>query len=77
MKEKIIASLMAALTALTTVYPALAVTLADFPGFLGKPVEDFLIVIGAAAKPEDVVGAADVAIALAVQSTEEVAVPGV
>ena len=76
MKEKLIAGLMAALTALTSVYPALAVTLADFPGFLGKPVEDFLIVIGAQADPADVAGAADVAIALAVQSTEEVAVPG-
>jgi hypothetical protein len=54
----------------------LAVTLADFPGFLGKPVDDFLIVIGAKADPADVAGAADVAIALAVQSTEEVTVPG-
>jgi len=77
MKEKLVASLMAALTALTAVYPALAVTLADFPGFLGKPVEDFLIVIGNAAHPSDVAGAADIAIALAVQSTEQVTVPGV
>jgi len=76
MKEKLIAGLMAALTALTTVYPVLAATLADFPSFLGKPVDDFLIVIGAQANPADVAGAADVAIALAVQSTEEVAVPG-
>ena len=76
MKEKLIAGLMAALTALTTVYPVLAATLADFPSFLGKPVDDFLIVIGAQANPADVAGAADVAIALAVQSTEEVPVPG-
>jgi hypothetical protein len=76
MKEKLIASLVAALTALTTVYPVLAVTLGDFPGFLGSPATDFLIVVGKDAKPEDVVGAADVAMALAVQSTQEVSVPG-
>jgi hypothetical protein len=76
MKEKLIAGLLAALTTLTTVYPVLAATLGDFPSFLGSPATDFLIVVGANAKPEDVVGAADVAMALAVQSTEEVAVPG-
>ncbi|MEM5829330.1 MAG: S-layer protein [Candidatus Aenigmatarchaeota archaeon] len=76
MKEKLIAGLMAALTALTTVYPVLAVTLGDAIPSLGTPVEDWLIVIGATAKPEDVVGAADIAITLAGLSTEEVTLPG-
>jgi len=71
MKEKLIAGLLAALTTLTTVYPVLAAgTLGDFPGFLGLPGADFLIVVGSTADPSDVVGAADAAIALAVQSTE-------
>lgn len=70
MKEKLIASLLAALTTLTTVYPVLAAgTLGDFPGFLGTPSDNFLIVVGSAANSADVVGAADVAMALAVQST--------
>ncbi|MEM5766186.1 MAG: S-layer protein [Candidatus Aenigmatarchaeota archaeon] len=76
MKEKLIAGLMAALTALTAVYPALAVTVGDAVPSLGTPAENWLIVVGAAAKPEDVVGAADIAVTLAGLSTEEVAVPG-
>ncbi|MEM5879480.1 MAG: S-layer protein [Candidatus Aenigmatarchaeota archaeon] len=76
MKEKLIAGLMAALTALTTVYPVLAVTVGDAVPSLGTPAEDWLIVVGAAAKPDDVVGAADIAVTLAGLSTEEVAVPG-
>jgi len=77
MKEKLIAGLLAALTTLTTVYPVLAAgTLGDFPGLLGAPSEGFLVVVGAAAKPEDVVGAADIAMSLAVQSTTDKSVPG-
>lgn len=76
MKEKLIAGLLAALTTLTTVYPVLAATVADIPGFLGQPSNDFLVVVGAAANTADVVGAADVAMALAVQSTTQKTVPG-
>jgi hypothetical protein len=79
MKEKLIAGFMAALMALVTaVYPVLGATaLKDFPGFLGKPVEGFYIVIGSAADPSDVAGAVDIAIRLAELSYEEKPLPGV
>jgi len=77
MKEKLIAGLLAALTTLTTVYPVLAAgTLGDFPGLLGAPSEGFLVVLGEKAAISDVVGAADIAMSLAVQSTTEKSVPG-
>jgi hypothetical protein len=77
MKEKLIAGLLAALTTLTTVYPVLAAgTLGDFPGFLGLPGAGFLLVVGSTADPSDVVGAADAAIALAVQSTTQQSTSG-
>jgi hypothetical protein len=82
--EKIIASLMVAITTLMTlVYPVLAAvptlgSLASSPStVLGKPAEGFYIVIGKDAKAEDVAGAADIAVRLAELSYEEKNIPGV
>jgi hypothetical protein len=66
--EKIFAGLMAALTTLMTlVYPTLAaVTLGDYPTFLGKDgTLNAYVVVGSGAAASDVAGAVDVAARLA------------
>ena len=76
MKEKIIASILAAIIALAPVVSA-AVTLGDYPTFLFKDHNlNAYVVVGADAKPEDVVGAVDLAVRLAGESYEEVSVAG-
>jgi len=76
MKEKIIASILAAIIALAPIVSA-AVTLGDYPTFLfrGHNLNAY-VVVGADAKPEDVVGAVDLAVRLAGESYEEVSVAG-
>jgi hypothetical protein len=79
MKEKLIASFMAALMALmTTVNPVLGATaLSTFPSFLGKDgTINFYVVMGAAADPSDVAGAVDIAIRLAELSYSSVSAAG-
>ena len=76
MKEKIIASILAAIIALAPIVSA-AVTLGDYPTFLfrGHNLNAY-VVVGADAKPADVVGAVDLAVRLAGESYEEVSVAG-
>lgn len=78
--EKIIAGFLAALmSAVSVVFPALAATqLGSFPGYLGKDGSiDAFVVVGADAKPEDVIAAADIAATLGSTLSYAVkAVPG-
>ncbi len=74
--EKIIASVLAAIIALAPIVSA-AVTLGDYPTFLFKDHNlDAYVVVGADAKPADVVGAVDLAVRLAGESYEEVSTSG-
>jgi hypothetical protein len=74
--EKIIASVLAAIIALAPIVSA-AVTLGDYPTFLFKDHNlNAYVVVGADAKPADVVGAVDLAARLAGESYEEVSTTG-
>ncbi|MBU5688822.1 MAG: S-layer protein [Candidatus Aenigmarchaeota archaeon] len=76
MKEKIIASILAAIIALAPIVSA-AVTLGDYPTFLFKDHNlNAYVVVGSAAQPADVVGAVDLAVRLAGESYEEVSTTG-
>ncbi|MEM5801180.1 MAG: S-layer protein [Candidatus Aenigmatarchaeota archaeon] len=76
MKEKIIASVLAAIIALAPIVSA-AVTLGDYPTFLFKDHNlNAYVVVGSDAAPADVVGAVDLAVRLAGESYEEVSVSG-
>ena len=76
MKEKIIASILAAIIALAPIVSA-AVTLGDYPTFLFKNNNlDAYVVVGSGAAPSDVVGAVDLAARLAGESYELVSVSG-
>ncbi|MEM5799270.1 MAG: S-layer protein [Candidatus Aenigmatarchaeota archaeon] len=76
MKEKIIASILAAIIALAPIVSA-AVTLGDYPTFLFKDHNlNAYVVVGSAAQPADVVGAVDIAARLAGESYEEVSTTG-
>ncbi|MEM5777177.1 MAG: S-layer protein [Candidatus Aenigmatarchaeota archaeon] len=76
MKEKIIASILAAIIALAPIVSA-AVTLGDYPTFLFKDHNlNAYVVVGSDAQPADVVGAIDLAVRLAGESYEEVSTTG-
>ncbi|MEM5878366.1 MAG: S-layer protein, partial [Candidatus Aenigmatarchaeota archaeon] len=76
MKDKIIASVLAAIIALAPIVSA-AVTLGDYPTFLYKNNNlDAYVVVGSDAAPADVVGAVDLAVRLAGESYELVSVSG-
>ncbi|MCX8178645.1 MAG: S-layer protein [Candidatus Aenigmarchaeota archaeon] len=76
MKDKIIASVLAAIIALAPIVSA-AVTLGDYPTFLFKNNNlDAYVVVGSGAAPADVVGAVDLAVRLAGESYELVSVSG-
>ncbi|MBU5689581.1 MAG: S-layer protein [Candidatus Aenigmatarchaeota archaeon] len=76
MKDKIIASVLAAIIALAPIVSA-AVTLGDYPTFLFKNHNlDAYVVVGSGAAPADVVGAVDLAVRLAGESYELVSVSG-
>ncbi len=71
MKNKIIASILTAIITLASfAFPVLAaISLGDYPTFLFKNGNlDAFVVVGAAAKPEDVVGGIDLAVRLAANS---------
>jgi hypothetical protein len=78
MREKIIATLLSAIMALTSITPVLALDLGDYPGFLFDEDQNLqaFVVVGGAAQVADVVGAVDLAVRLAGESYEEVSVTG-
>lgn len=76
MKDKIIASVLAAIIALAPIVSA-AVTLGDYPAFLFEDHNlNAYVVVGSDAAPADVVGAVDLAVRLAGESYELVSVSG-
>jgi len=72
MKSKILASILAILLAGISLTPALALDLGDFPDVFTSDdgLVDIYIVVGKDAKPEDVVGAVDLAMRLAGVNSE-------
>ncbi len=78
MREKVIATLLTVITALSTVTPVLAYDLGDYPSFLFDDDQNLqsYVVVGAAAATADVIGAVDLAVRLAGESYEEVSAVG-